>query len=243
MLILQWPMLVFARRTELWFEEGPGRHHSSYTIFIYGREKKNNYDACFTEQTTVLDLAKDMPELERNLHTGTRYEIKKAEQLNLDWKMSDCPTLSECKTMLIAYQAFARKKNISAMHRKRILNVCKSGNLCISVSSTKHGVLNTHVYLCDNQNALLLYSLPGGKNQDRDTELYANKFHHWKDVAYFKNMGFSRYDFGGINLEKLPGISNFKLSFGGKTETVYSYIYIHPAYRLWYKLYLKLLGR
>ena len=33
-----------------------------------------------------------------------------------------------------------------------------------------------------------------------------------------------KYDFGGINPEKVPGISQFKLNFGGEVEGKYRFI-------------------
>jgi lipid II:glycine glycyltransferase (peptidoglycan interpeptide bridge formation enzyme) len=64
-----------------------------------------------------------------------------------------------------------------------------------------------------------------------------NKYLHWKDILLFKQMNLLEYDFGGIDLERVPGISQFKLSFGGRIETVNNYIRIKPFLKPIFKFY------
>ena len=66
---------------------------------------------------------------------------------------------------------------------------------------------------------------------------YANKLLHWIEIKDFKGRQFELFDWGGINPENLPGITRFKLSFGGTSEKCYSYIKISPLFKLFFKLY------
>jgi lipid II:glycine glycyltransferase (peptidoglycan interpeptide bridge formation enzyme) len=47
----------------------------------------------------------------------------------------------------------------------------------------------------------------------------ANRLLHWEDIRYFKNQGFSTYDFGGItadiNDKEKQAINKLKECFGG----------------------------
>jgi lipid II:glycine glycyltransferase (peptidoglycan interpeptide bridge formation enzyme) len=45
-----------------------------------------------------------------------------------------------------------------------------------------------------------------------------NRYMHWREILYYKNIGVRIYDFGGVNLDKKSPtytITQFKLSFGG----------------------------
>ena len=65
-----------------------------------------------------------------------------------------------------------------------------------------------------------------GIPEDKANEIgRMNKYLHWKDIQYFKNNGFSRYEWGGItDPDKPNGIDKFKMEFGGRVIQCNNYI-------------------
>ena len=89
----------------------------------------------------------------------------------------------------------------------------------------------THFYIFDDKRVRLLYSYHNIEFLDDTLRSYANKFLHWEDILFFKSKNFLFYDFGGINMDNHPGISKFKLAFGGILVDNYSYERALPGVR------------
>ncbi len=83
-----------------------------------------------------------------------------------------------------------------------------------------------HSYIIDSSNARLLHSCSEFRVQDnaiKNTIGRANKFLHYKDMLYLKELGVVSYDWGGISNPKQPnGIDKFKMSFGGEPIDYYN---------------------
>ena len=82
-----------------------------------------------------------------------------------------------------------------------------------------------HFYINDNEHTKLTISCSelwtADSQIDKNMIGYANKWLHWKDFLYFKEIGVESYDWGGVTWNeedqgKLEGINKFKASFGGK---------------------------
>jgi lipid II:glycine glycyltransferase (peptidoglycan interpeptide bridge formation enzyme) len=65
------------------------------------------------------------------------------------------------------------------------------------------------------------------EEEERRLVGYFNKRLHWEDMKYFKNLGYSVYDWGGFSHKQddkvLMGINAFKKSFGGVEREVVTY--------------------
>lgn len=55
-----------------------------------------------------------------------------------------------------------------------------------------------------------------GASSRSHKELMAPYLLHWRIIQEAKKTGFAQYDFGGIDEKKWPGVTRFKLGFGGK---------------------------
>ena len=109
-------------------------------------------------------------------------------------------------------------------------------NLLITCAKLGRKILAAHAYLCDSQTNMvrLLFSSNIRLTEDIDLNFIgrANKFLHFKDMLYFKEIGYLIYDFGGFAFntddKQRQGINTFKQSFGGELveNTDYqSYLY------------------
>lgn len=116
-----------------------------------------------------------------------------------------------------------KKKNIT-FNQKRIFSIQKQNNLCFTYSYFDEAISTIHAYLYDNNIAVLLHTFHINNKINDNLRSYINKLHHWNDLLLFKEKKLSVYDFGGIDENKYPGISNFKLSFGGKKVKYYNCI-------------------
>ena len=81
-----------------------------------------------------------------------------------------------------------------------------------------------HIYVCDEKNARLLYSVSNFRTEGLDRNLIgrANKYLHWNDIQYLRNLDYQILDWGGISSMTNPnGVDKFKKEFGG-SEAQYS---------------------
>ena len=228
----------FFKKIEIWFYNGEIVKEGSYTSYCYvQRDLDLPFENELKEFTSTIDLTKEETILFNSINTTFRYHIKKARTINFDYNFNSKPSIEDCKKLITSFKKFAREKKISSMNKKRILALQRSNNIFITEIKQLNVLIATHVYLFDTERIILLHTYHNSTYQNTNIGGYANKFMHWKNILLFKKMNFKIYDFGGIDPEKLQGISNFKLSFGGKIEKVNSYTRIASPFRLIFKLH------
>ena len=54
-----------------------------------------------------------------------------------------------------------------------------------------------------------------GASSRKNKELMAPHLLHWRIIQEAKKRGLGQYDFGGIDEKKWPGVTRFKIGFGG----------------------------
>ena len=67
--------------------------------------------------------------------------------------------------------------------------------------------------------------LHGGSSRERK-EVMAPYLLHWEIMRWAKQNGYLEYDMGGIDEVRWPGLTRFKIGFGGRVEE------FSPAYEL-----------
>jgi lipid II:glycine glycyltransferase (peptidoglycan interpeptide bridge formation enzyme) len=212
-------------RKEIWFYNGEPYSPSAYTVFCAAREVP--FGECrFIEKytTSVIDLGKAEKDLLAAIHPTFRYDIRSAERQGVTVQQLDRPTAADCESMLQEYDRFARSRKLTPLNGRFLRAACLAGRLCITKASSNKQTVTTHVYLFDATQASLLASFhdPDFSNDKLRSE--SNKLLHWKDILFFKSRGLVHYDLGGLNPEKLPGVSKFKESFGGALVNNYRLI-------------------
>ncbi|MGY4687973.1 hypothetical protein [Petrotoga sp. DB-2] len=87
-------------------------------------------------------------------------------------------------------------------------------HLLISASISNNEISSVHLYLCDEEIARLLYSARNTVCHLKNSEIgVANRYLHYRDMIFFKNLNYKTYDLGGITKsdnDDLIGINNFK---------------------------------
>jgi lipid II:glycine glycyltransferase (peptidoglycan interpeptide bridge formation enzyme) len=235
---------LFLSRQEIWFHSGgyvPDRFYNVYCAADTAPAEKNLLHVK-EFKTTCIDLHQEAEAIFNSFHPTIRYEIRRAERENLSCKAHSNPSEIECSELIRCFDQFAKKKNIIPLSARRIHALRKMGCLFITGSYCGTVPVATHVYIVNDTRVALLYSFHNFEFKDNKMRGFANKFLHWKDILLFKEKGLALYDFGGIDADSLPGISDFKLGFGGETRSQYSYIKTAPVLNGFFKLYKYLHG-
>jgi hypothetical protein len=180
---------------------------------------------CKSFHTIIIDLSQDPKALLSKLKRDTRYDVRRAiEREGLQY---DC--WQECNEDIINsfadfYDGCARQIDRPKVSRTRFKNLARYGFLDISrVSSQSGEPLIWHSHYRGKSRARLLESASLYRNAPdsayRTFMGRANRYHHWRDMMRFKDLGCTVYDFGGWyagneDAHKLR-INAFKEEFGG----------------------------
>jgi len=212
-------------RKEFWFYNGEEIKEGTYNVFSAAKQINEQHVNYFEKyQTTEINLSKTEEELFNAIHPTYRYDIRSSEKHNFQNLYFQNPTDQQCKTLIKSYNAFAKTKGLNSYSRRWVSALQESGNFCFTKILLADTVLATHVYVFDKKNIMLANSFHNPEFQNSRLRSEANKLLHWKDILLFKKNNFCYYDFGGVNHKKLPGVSKFKLNFGGEKRENYRYI-------------------
>jgi lipid II:glycine glycyltransferase (peptidoglycan interpeptide bridge formation enzyme) len=205
-------------RKEIWFYNGEPYEPAVYTVFSAAQvipEGKSIFLEKYT--TSMVRLTCDEQLLFNAIHPTYRYDIRSAEKQGITTRLIFSPSKEECLELVSAYEKFAAERKLRKLQISWLLGLRKQGCLCITMAVCDGKVLATHIYIYDTNYASLAASFHNVEFENDKIRSAANKLLHWQDMRAFKEKGISQYDFGGINPQKHPGISKFKMSFGGTT--------------------------
>jgi hypothetical protein len=225
-------------RKEFWFYNGEKIPEGTYNTFsatkrIYSPEI--HYLQKYT--TSIIDLSKTKEELFNAIHPRIRRYIRAAEKQDFQITIKRYPTETDCDFVFHSFNQFAKSKKIAPLNKKWLKAVIRTGNICFTEVNKGSTNINTHVYIFDDTRTIFTHVFYNSLITNERIRSDANQYLLWNDLLYFSEMGLKYYDFGGINLEKLPGISQFKLKFGGTIEEYYRYIKTPYLIYLIVKLY------
>ena len=215
----------FYTRQEIWFYSGEAvasaHNDLFYESFI---APAFEVDAMSERQTSVLDLTRPASDLFGEIWSGFRTDIRRAEREGASHHVDRTPSAEALRQYVDSYQTFAGAKGLGPLDFGRLAAFSRHQALCITTGRFADAPLTIHSYLVDpGERARLLYSHHVPTNVADDARARVNKFHHWQDLLFFQGLGIRAYDFGGIDLEATAGIARFKLAFGGRLETLYSF--------------------
>lgn len=224
--------------------------------FHYCKKKVNARGfTCQKELTSIIDLTQDLDKIWQDIDKKNgRYRIKRAQKedikihINVDYNQ-----------FFKIYRSFIQKRGI-----KSLFDVFGVGSTTLE-SMKKYGTLFTAeydgeilvgtIYLIDNSNMKSWIGASKRLEVDRTKASiisHADRLIDWEAIKYAKEEGVKEFDLGGLwpkeeaeKDESKKGINSYKLKYGGKIVTRYSYQKIYSkTYNLAYNLYnLKHLGR
>lgn len=195
-----------------------------------------------TEQKTlVTDLTLSEEEIFSRIDKKFRYEIRRGEKEMIQTRQLDgmeiCRDFSilnrfrECFDEMISKKGLKQRFNVEVLRK-----YARRGILHVSVAYLDGDPAVYHSYVDDGRRVRCWHSCSIREDSGESRAIgRANRLLHWNDIRYFKDRGFTLYDWGGIfDLGLTNGIDHFKASFGGIPETRYRFVIaVSPLGRLY----------
>lgn len=218
----------------IWFQKKVEKVEANSLILRYMRVEnvpRRLSKGADVSLTLWSDLTLDEEQLLLAMRKQVRYEIRRAEKENITfeiWDSNERKINSVLEEFHSVYNNFCKVAGyydiINDFNEKRIVSYAEYKCVTITIAKFENGAVY-HLYVHDENVALLMYSASDFRNENVDSNLAgrANKLLHYKDMLTFKNRGIGIYDWGNVSsFEEPNGIDNFKLGFGGKKKIVYN---------------------
>ncbi len=243
-MIRYYKKFYFLKVYEHWFQY----HYKLADVFglnVYWNVKRQDKPSVTgiraISHTVELDLTQDAGVISANFSKQIRQQARIAETEGITCLFDT----KENARFVDFFNDFARKKNTDLVSLRRMEEF--GDNIILSFAEINGELLAAHSYLVDREAGIVRHHHAATRRLDEqiDRNLIgrANKYLTVKNIFYFKEQGFTCFDFGGYAYnttdESLKGINNYKLLFGGKV--VESTNYFSYGYWLFKKL-SKLLG-
>ncbi|MBF0290427.1 MAG: peptidoglycan bridge formation glycyltransferase FemA/FemB family protein [SAR324 cluster bacterium] len=186
-------------------------------------------------RTLHIDLSQTKDEILSHFVKNTRYEIRRAQNKDeLELTITTEPGAQFIADFVIFYNQFSAQKGLPPCESEFLEALNSRRLLSLSVIKNKTGdALVFHAHIVCNGRARLFKSASYFRGVDTKAKALigrANRYLQAEEIFYFKEIGLSLYDFGGISLDEqsddLGGIDKFKMSFGG--HPVEEYHCFHP---------------
>ena len=204
---------------------------------VYGQKRGFRYSQKRLQphRTVILDLRQPEHDLMGGMHHKTRYNINLADRKGVSVEESN-----QFDTFWALLKKTTEHDGFSSHPRayyEKLLEFFAPGRKLL---------LTTRLYLAYHDKipvagAIMLeygnivYYLHGASDREF-RPLMAPHLMHWEMMKQYKARGFDYYDLWGIDAQRWPGVTRFKLGFGGKTVE-YPGAFDMPMSRWWYWLY------
>jgi lipid II:glycine glycyltransferase (peptidoglycan interpeptide bridge formation enzyme) len=165
-------------------------------------------------KTLILDLSISETEILNEMHYKTRYNIRLAYKKGVKVRLGD---LNEVEKFLKLLKETAKRKRIkiySEDYYYKLLSLNKDfAKLFFAEYEKKILAANIVIFFGDT----VTYLFGGSSKEHRN--LMAPHLLQWEIISQAKKEGYKFYDFWGIDEKKWPGVTRFKLGFGGRIIT------------------------
>ena len=230
----------FWKLTDVWFRFEKGIHNlfslRKYSFVQQHEQIKNSL--CFKEisHTLITDLTQNTDLILSAISKSVLKESKKAEAEGIT-----CIYNNDVEKFIEFYNKFAGNKQLYRFNKK-FISEYKDINT-ISYAMKDGEILAAHFYLISKKLKLVRSFLSGTRNADEQFDKrmigMANKLLKINSIQHFKKNNFETLDYGGIVLnsdnKSLKGITEYKMSFGGKVKTDVSFL--SPVYFILLKIF------
>ena len=198
---------------------------------IYRKSLKRSKKSIQPTRTVLVDLNLSEARLLERMHHKTRYNIKVAEKHGVIVK--DGNDLEAFWKLLKKTAKRDRFGSHSKEYYKKFLEYF-NGNIKAEMVMAYYNdrpvagaLLLTHGDTC--------YYLHGASDHNARNVMAPHAL-HWEIMKWAKAKGYHHYDFWGIDAKRWPGVTRFKLGFGGQ-EKEYPGSFDLPISKIWYLIY------
>lgn len=184
----------------------------------------------------IIDLDKDEEELLRLMHHKTRYNIRVAEKHGIHVDAG-----RDLETFWKLLKKTSKRDKFSSHEKKyyeKLLGFFENNrDIATKLFIAKHEEkpIAAAIVLTHGESGYYLHGASNYKHRN----LMAPHLLHWQIIKYLKSKGFKNYDMWGINARRCPGVTRFKLGWGGRSvEYPGSFdLTTRWAWHLLYKIY------
>lgn len=206
-------------------------------------------------KTVILDLQKSEEELLAGMHHKTRYNIKVAEKYDIVVKDSDLSGQDDLDTFWKLLKKTTKRDRFGSHSKgyyKKLVGYFQQDGMNPERSredsqraSTSYGMKVNLVLAYHDEKAVVgalmmvhgetCYYLHGASDYDKRS-MMAPYALHWESIKYLKTHGVKHYDLWGVDAVKWPGVTRFKLGWGGQ-QVEYPGSFDLPISKIWYLIY------
>ena len=206
--------------------------NDSVMELMHGYGFKKSKKEIQPSKSVIVNLRTSEEELLSLMHHKTRYNIKVAEKNDLEF--SEEGTMDDFWKLL---KQTSEKDNFSPHERsyyEKLLSFFEEGEIKIKLYFVKHvgKPIAGMIALTYGESA---YYLHGAMDREHKS-MMAPYMLHWEAMKLFKAQDFMFYDFWGVDSKKWPGVTRFKMGWGGNVIE-YPGSFDLPISKFWYLIY------
>ncbi len=198
---------------------------------LYGAGLKKSSKEIQPHRSVIVDLEKSEDELLAEMHHKTRYNIKVAERHGLKLAVR-----KDLDTFWKLLEQTAKKDNFFTHPKEYYNKLCNMPGLMAETVFVEHDgqSIAGAIWLAYGDTA---YYLHGAMDRDpKYKPMMAPYFLQWELIKTAKNYGMKHYDFWGIDAQKYPGVTKFKLNWGGR-QVEHPGAFDLPIRKFWFLIY------
>ena len=203
----------------------------SVVELIYGAGLRKSPKEVQPRRSVVMDLEKSEEEMLAAMHHKTRYNIKIAEKNELKLVFR-----KDADTFWNLLKQTAKKDNFSTHPKEYYEKLCGTEGIMAETVFVEHNSKSVAgaIWLASGNT---VYYLHGAMDRNPKYKLImAPYLMQWELIKTAKRYGMKYYDFWGIDAKKYPGVTRFKLGWGGR-QIEYPGAFDLPIRKLWFIIY------
>lgn len=204
-------------------------------------------------ETLLSDLREDEETILSHYSKNCRYEVRRAPKEGVACAVKCGKEITEQDILAFTdfFEQFWASKGISYNEKEKCRTMMRqyaaAGAMALTTASVGEKLLVYHTYILDKQRVRLYQSASQFRTDESITTKivgFANRYLHYQDMLFFKNMGKEQYDWGGAGkAEDVESITKFKESFGGEPAVFYNGEEVRGAMPKLYHAAAGLMGR
>jgi len=164
-------------------------------------------------QTLILDLSQSEDNLLQAMHQKTRYNIRLAQKKGVTVKEIRCPNEQEWAEFRRLLEVTGSRDGFrlhAFSHYQNLITSCPD-NIRMYTAYYEGQAVATGLFSLWSKQAVYLH----GASDNEFRQVMAPYLLQWTVILAAKAAGCLSYDFYGIDDKKWPGVTRFKLGFGG----------------------------
>lgn len=253
-------MLVLQRKKHgihfytVWFATKPFSKPGIVAYYEYMGEKPRVPYANF--ETLITDLSESEEEIKQHFSKSCKYKVNRAAREDVSCQILNNEDISdeEIADFCEFFSAFWESKGSSLSDKEKLKQELhgyrekKALTIGCAMVNGEKAVYHTHIG--DNDTVRLLHSASLyrlQKDEEGNTKNLigmANRLLHFEEMKHFKEMGRTRYDWGGAgHTEEVIHITEFKESFGGTPANYCNFEQVNGFTAKLFKLAVKVLRK